>query len=88
MFLLGERVKVESFRKFSDYNVYRDNKLIRIYFVNRYKSASDLDVLAGCLMEKFPRDEKEMIEEIVDFINSFPNFWDYRNEEEYKHFNK
>lgn len=84
MFKSGTRIKLNSFRRHSDYNVYKDCKLVRIYYVHRFKPAQPLDTIAEHLINNFGLGEADAINYIVDFINDFPNFWEYRNEPEYK----
>lgn len=83
MFKSGVRINVKSFRRYSDYNVYCDCKLVRIYYVHRFKKSSPLDVISEHLTNMFGIGEIEAINHIVDFINDFPNFWEYRNEPEF-----
>lgn len=83
-FMDGQRINIESFRKFGDYNVYKDCKLVRIYYVHRFKKSWPIDIIAKEISELFCQDETQIISEIINFICSYPNFWDFRDSLEYK----
>lgn len=86
-FLSGERINIESFCRFADYNTYLDNKLVRIYYVHRNKpdKQTPLDNFVSDM--PYNQDEMFLIESVVSFISDYPNFWEFRKTDEYIFFN-
>lgn len=84
-FLSGERICLNSFRRFGDYNTYLDCKLVRIYYIHAHKSKKQtpIDNFISDLQTNCD-DEKQLIENVISFISDYPNFWEFRETMEYK----
>lgn len=88
-FLSGERICLNSFRRFGDINTYLDCKLVRIYYVHNYKpkKQTPIDNFISDLQISCD-DEKQLIESVISFINDYPNFWEFRETMEFKILNQ
>lgn len=83
-FASGARLKLESYLSYGDINIFKDEKLVRIYYVHTIKKAITLCDFIDSIqaIEQFTNyDYSEIANEIADFIKTWPCIWHYIHEQ-------
>lgn len=83
-FISGGRLSLDSYRAQGDINTYLDEKLVRIYYVHRYKPKKETTLCnaVDTIIGNYGLDETEVREAVVEFIKTYPCIWHFRDEYE------